>query len=83
MTTNQYASTASELLASPRFELMPFDSFDDEIEHLPDGAMITITASPQLELEATIAAAERAAEAGYEVVPHVSARYVRDSEHLA
>ncbi|WP_049986096.1 methylenetetrahydrofolate reductase [Halobellus rufus] len=83
MTTSQYASTASGLLASPRFELMPFDSFDDEIEHLPDGATITITASPQLELEATIAATERAAERGFEVVPHVSARYVRGPEHLA
>jgi methylenetetrahydrofolate reductase (NADPH) len=76
-------SSASDLLASPRFELMPFDSFDDEIRHLPDGATITITASPQLELEATIDAAERAAEQGYEVVPHVSARYVRGPEHLA
>ncbi|QCC49195.1 methylenetetrahydrofolate reductase [Halobellus limi] len=87
MTTSQRSSaaagTAAALLESPRFELMPFDSFDDEIEHLPDGATITITASPQLELGATIDAAERAAERGYEVVPHVSARYVRDSEHLA
>jgi methylenetetrahydrofolate reductase (NADPH) len=87
MTTGQRSSTgtttASDLLESPRFELMPFDSFDDEIKHLPDGATITITASPQLELGATIDAAERAAEKGYEVVPHVSARYVRDSEHLA
>jgi len=76
-------TTAESLLENPRFELMPFDSFDDEIEHLPDGATITITASPQLELEATIEATERAADAGFEVVPHVSARYVRDPDHLA
>ncbi|MFA1611633.1 methylenetetrahydrofolate reductase [Halobellus rubicundus] len=76
-------TTAESLLENPRFELMPFDSFDDEIEHLPDGATITITASPQLELEATIEAAERAAQEGYEVVPHVSARYVRGPDHLA
>ncbi|MFB6090079.1 MAG: methylenetetrahydrofolate reductase [Halobellus sp.] len=76
-------TTAESLLENPRFELMPFDSFDDEIEHLPDGATITITASPQLELEATIEAAERAAREGYEVVPHVSARYVRGPDHLA
>jgi methylenetetrahydrofolate reductase (NADPH) len=62
---------------------MPFDSFDEEIAHLPEGATVTITASPQLELEATIEAAEEAAQAGYEVVPHVSARYVRGPEHLA
>jgi len=87
MTTGQHSSAsagpASALLASPRFELMPFDSFDEQIEYLPDGATVTITASPALELEATIETAEEAAEAGYEVVPHVSARYVRDSAHLA
>ena len=86
MTTSQRSSAtgrASALLESPRFELMPFDSFDEQVHHLPDGATVTITASPALELEATIETAEEAAEAGYEVVPHVSARYVRDSEHLA
>ncbi len=77
------AETASSLLADPRYELMPFDSFGEQIEHLPDGATVTITASPSLELEATIDWAEKAAERGFEVVPHVSARYVRDEEHLA
>ncbi|SDX94996.1 methylenetetrahydrofolate reductase [Halobellus clavatus] len=76
-------TTTESLLENPRFELMPFDSFDEEIAHLPEGATVTITASPQLELEATIEAAEEAAQAGYEVVPHVSARYVRGPEHLA
>lgn len=72
----------SSLLRDMRYELMPFDSFGDQIEHLPDGATVTITASPQLELEATIDWAEKAAERGFEVVPHVSARYVRDTDHL-
>lgn len=81
--SNAQAETASSPLADPRYELMPFDSFGEQIEHLPDGATVTITASPTLELEATIEWAEKAAERGYEVVPHVSARYVRDEEHLA
>ena len=81
--SNSPAEVASSLLADPRYELMPFDSFGEQIEHLPDGATVTITASPSLELEATIDWAERAAERGFEVVPHVSARYVRDEEHLA
>ena len=29
---------AQQLLSEPRFELMPFDSFGEQIEHLPDGA---------------------------------------------
>ncbi|MEF8782868.1 MAG: methylenetetrahydrofolate reductase [Haloarculaceae archaeon] len=79
-------STADEgaraLLEEPRFELMPFDSFGEQMEHLPDGAEITITASPTLGLEATIEWSERAAQEGYEIVPHVAARYVEDRDHL-
>lgn len=70
------------LLEDPRFELMPFDSFGDQLDDLPEGATVTITASPTLELEATIEWAERAAERGFEVVPHISARYVEDDERL-
>lgn len=77
------AADNSSLLADPRYELMPFESFGEQIKHLPDGATVTITASPTLELEATIEWSEKAAERGFEVVPHVSARYVRNENHLA
>jgi len=72
----------SALLGDARYELMPFDSFDDEITHLPDGATVTVTASPQLGIERTIERSVEAANAGYEVVPHVAARYVEDRDHL-
>ncbi|PSP88242.1 methylenetetrahydrofolate reductase [Halobacteriales archaeon QS_4_69_34] len=71
-----------ELLAEPRYELMPFDSFGDQLELLPEGATVAVTTSPTLGLEATIEWTERAAEQGYEIVPHVAARYVRDEDHL-
>jgi methylenetetrahydrofolate reductase (NADPH) len=71
-----------ELLAEPRYELMPFDSFGDQLKLLPDGATVAVTTSPTLGLEATIEWTERAAERGYEIVPHVAARYVRDEDHL-
>ena len=71
------------LLADPRYEIMPFDSFDEQLTHLPDGATVTITASPSLDIGATVEKAELAAERGYEAVPHVAARYVRDADHLA
>jgi methylenetetrahydrofolate reductase (NADPH) len=41
-----------------------------------------VTASPSRGLEATLDLSERLARAGYPVVPHLSARLVRDSEHL-
>ena len=70
------------LLSNARYELMPFESFDEEITHLPDDATIAITTSPQLGIERTVERAEQAAERGYDVVPHVAARYVTDREHL-
>lgn len=87
MTTPQSATTdgssgVSTLLAEPRFELMPFDSFGEQMHHLPDGAAIAITTSPTLGLEATLDWTERATEEGYEIIPHIAARYVEDESHL-
>jgi methylenetetrahydrofolate reductase (NADPH) len=82
----QSRSASSEgvetLLSGARFELMPFDSFDEELTHLPDGATVAITTSPQLGIERTVEKTELAAERGYDVVPHVAARYVEDREQL-
>jgi methylenetetrahydrofolate reductase (NADPH) len=84
-TVQRGGSVASHrrLLADPHFELMPFDSIEEQTAHLPDDATITITASPTLGLEDTITWSENLAEDGYEVVPHVAARYVEDEAHLA
>ncbi|PSQ07895.1 methylenetetrahydrofolate reductase [Halobacteriales archaeon QS_6_71_20] len=71
-----------ELLTSVRFELMPFESFEEEVTHLPDDATIAITTSPQLGIETTVERTEEAAAAGYDVVPHVAARYVEDRDQL-
>ncbi|GGM61780.1 methylenetetrahydrofolate reductase (NADPH) [Halarchaeum rubridurum] len=81
--TTSTSRDSTTLLADPRYELMPFDTFGDQIKHLPDGATVTITASPQLGIERTIEATEEAVEQGFEAVPHVSARYVRGDDHLA
>lgn len=82
MSLTTHADDASSLLADPRFELMPFDSFEGQMERLPDGAEIAVTASPQLGLDATVEWSERAAARGYDPIPHVAARYVRDGDHL-
>ncbi|MFB6155448.1 MAG: methylenetetrahydrofolate reductase [Haloferacaceae archaeon] len=71
-----------DLLTDPRFELMPFESFGEQMAHLPDGAQIAITTSPTLGLEATVEWTEKAAAEGYEIVPHIAARYVEGPDHL-
>jgi methylenetetrahydrofolate reductase (NADPH) len=76
------ADGIASLLGEPRFELLPFETIDEQLEHLPAGADVAITTSPTLGLEATIEWTERAAARGYDPVPHVAARFVRDEAHL-
>ena len=72
-----------ELLRRPRFEILPLDGIEEQVlEHLGTEVKVTVTASPRKGLEATLELAERLARAGYAVVPHLSARLVRDRAHL-
>jgi methylenetetrahydrofolate reductase (NADPH) len=50
---------------------------------VPREATVTVTASPRRGLGATLEVSERLARQGYAVVPHLSARLVRDRSHLA
>ena len=71
------------LLRRPRFEILPLDGIEEQVHaHLRTDARVTITASPRKGLEATLSLSERLATAGYPVVPHLSARLVRDRPHL-
>jgi len=72
------------LLQRSRYEVLPTASAHDAVlESVPRDVVITITASPTKGLEPTLGLAERLAAAGYQVVPHLSARLVRDSAHLS
>ncbi|HEX7347741.1 MAG TPA: hypothetical protein VF253_13185 [Candidatus Limnocylindrales bacterium] len=72
----------TNLLASPTFELIPLKNALDQAALLPPGATVSVTASPTKGLEATVALATQLREAGFVVVPHLSARMVRDRDHL-
>jgi methylenetetrahydrofolate reductase (NADPH) len=69
-------------LRAPTFELIPLKHAMDQAEFLPAGARVSVTASPTKGLEATVSLAVRLRLAGFEVVPHLSARMVRDRAHL-
>jgi methylenetetrahydrofolate reductase (NADPH) len=63
--------------------VLPLDGIEDEVrEHLSTDTKVTVTASPKKGLEATLELSERLSGAGYPVVPHLSARLVRDRPHL-
>ena len=71
------------MLRRPRFEILPLDGIEEQVhEHLGRSVKVTVTASPRKGLEATLSLSERLALAGYPVVPHLSARLVRDTPHL-
>ena len=77
-------SGLSGFLRAPRYEVLPTDDAEGLVlAHVPPEVRITVTASPRRGMEATIDLAGRLARQGYSVVPHLSARMIRDRSHLA
>ena len=69
-------------LEHPRYEVLPVEGIEEQVlAHVPRAVKVTVTASPAKGLEATLSIAERLAAEGFSVVPHVSARLVRDRSH--
>jgi methylenetetrahydrofolate reductase (NADPH) len=70
-------------LERPRYEVLPLDGVADQVlRHVPRGIKLTVTASASRGLEAMLEPVERLSAAGYAVTPHLSARLVRDRDHL-
>jgi methylenetetrahydrofolate reductase (NADPH) len=59
------------------------DVVDAVTQWVPPTVTVTVTASPAKGLDATLDLSEKLAGLGYHVVPHLSARLVRDDAHLA
>src|SRR5919106_7100241 len=82
----EHAVPGRSLLAAlqrPRYEILPLDGVVDEVQaHLPAHSKVPLAASPTKGLDATLAVAETLASRDYSVVPHLSARLVRDRSHL-
>lgn len=70
-------------LAQPRFELIPIKGMLEQAAALPPGSQVSVTCSPKLGLERTLETAVGLGERGFQVVPHLAARLVRDRGHLA
>ena len=75
-------SAIAEVLENARFEIIPLKNAVTQAAHLPSGSVITVTASPNKGMEATMDLAAELAEAGFDVTPHLSARLHRDRAHL-
>jgi methylenetetrahydrofolate reductase (NADPH) len=77
------ARALAERLRHPRYEVLPLEGIEETVlAHVPREVTVTVTASPRRGLDATLDVSERLAPRGYTVVPHLSARLVRDRAHL-
>ena len=83
MTRGKLARVAP-LLRRPRYEVFPAASTEEAVlEWVPSDLPVTVTASPAKGLGPTLDLTEKLAARGYRVIPHLSARLVRDNAHLA
>jgi methylenetetrahydrofolate reductase (NADPH) len=71
-----------ELLARPRFEVIPARGIEDRVVALTRGATVTVTASPRHGIERTLEVSERLVALGYDVVPHLAARMIAGRPQL-
>jgi len=84
MVGGEMEAVLARLLAASRYEVIPLEGAEEQVlAHVPREVTLTVTASPTKGLDHTLALAGRLAAHGYPVVPHLSARLVRDRMHLA
>lgn len=77
-----HAEAMRRVLDNPIFELIPLKNALDQANHLPDGATVSVTASPAKGIDATFELTEQLQDMGFKVVPHLSARNTTDRAHL-
>lgn len=70
------------VLEHAKFELIPLKNVLDQARFLPQGATVSVTASPVKTLEDTWDLAANLQQMGFAVVPHLSARMTKDKDHL-
>lgn len=71
-------------LERPRYEVVPVGGAEELVlAHLPKEVKVTVTVSPRRGIDHTLDFSVRLRKEGFTVVPHLSARLVRDHAHLA
>lgn len=70
------------LLEDLTYELIPLSNVLPQAEFLPEGARVSVTASPAKGTRATIDLSLELQQRGFDVIPHFSARQIRDRAEL-
>lgn len=69
-------------LEHPKYELIPLKNVLEQSGFLPDGAMVSVTASPQKGMTETIDLTLELDKRGFDAIPHLSARITKDRSEL-
>lgn len=75
-------SAIRRVLESPKYELIPLKNVIEQSGFLPKGATVSVTASPNKGMMATVDLSLELQDLGFEVIPHLSARLTRDRAEL-
>jgi methylenetetrahydrofolate reductase (NADPH) len=70
------------LLTQPKYELIPLKNVLDQSAFLPEGAIVSVTASPQKGMKTTVDLALELSARGFDAIPHISARLTSDRAEL-
>jgi methylenetetrahydrofolate reductase (NADPH) len=69
-------------LLQPKYELIPMKNVLEQSESLPEGATVSVTASPQKGMTETVDLTLELDKRGFDAIPHLSARLTRDRAEL-
>jgi methylenetetrahydrofolate reductase (NADPH) len=70
------------MLDDVRLELIPIAGFEEQVEQLPPDAVVPVTCSPRVGIEATLRTSAYLLDRGHRPVPHIAARMVAGPDHL-
>ena len=66
-------------LQHPKYELIPLKNVLEQSGFLPDGAVVSVTASPAKGMMATVDLAIELKSRGFDAIPHLSARLTAET----
>lgn len=69
-------------LSHPKYELIPLKNTLEQSTYLPEGATVSVTASPAKGMAATMELTIELKNRGFDAIPHISARLTADRDEL-
>ncbi len=79
---SDHRETHRELISTATLDMNSIETFENALSNVPEGERVAVTLAPPNGIWPTIERTEYAAKRGYQVVPHLGARFITDHEEL-